>query len=168
MKNNLEDIRKDYKQATLEVSTVRENPIEQFKIWLQEAIDSDRVLEPTAMTLATANRDGRPSARIVLLKGTDEEGFRFYTNKKSRKGEELNENNQVSLVFFWEGLERQVRVDGLCYEMPEKASEAYFQKRPKRSQLGAWASPQSEVIDDRTVVDDNFNDLLFNKFDVFL
>ena len=156
--NKLENIRTDYKKGELLHSTLFENPIRQFEKWFEEAQNA-QVLEPNAMTLATANADGIPDARIVLLKGLDEDGFRFYTNYNSTKGQELKENPQTCLVFFWPELERQVRITGMAYKLPEVTSENYFQSRPKASQIGAWASPQSQVIEDRTILEDNVQNL---------
>lgn len=148
MNDILEKLRKDYQRASLDEAQVFEDPIRQFKHWLQEALDCE-LPEPTAMTLATATKEGTPSARIVLLKGVDETGFRFFTNQKSRKGEELAENPRVSLAFCWLELERQIRIEGLAYPMSAKESELYFQQRPKNSQIAAWVSPQSKVVPDR-------------------
>lgn len=150
----IEDLREDYSLATLEVSNVFESPIRQFQKWFKEAHDT-KIGEPNIMTLATATKEGVPSARIVLLKGVSEEGFRFYTNYDSHKGQELKENLNVSLVFFWEALQRQVRIQGMAYRMTEAQSTEYFQSRPKGSQIGAWASPQSQVLTDRNLLEKN-------------
>lgn len=149
---NIEDLRRDYSLSSLDENEVFESPIRQFQKWFKEAHETN-IGEPNVMTLATATTDGIPSARIVLLKGVDEEGFRFYTNYESTKGQLLSENPNVSLVFFWEALQRQVRIQGLAYQLPEEASTAYFQSRPKGSQIGAWASPQSSVLTDRTLLE---------------
>lgn len=156
--NKLEDIRTDYKKGELLSSTLFQDPIQQFQKWFEEA-QKAQVLEPNAMTLATANAEGVPDARIVLLKGLDEDGFRFYTNYNSTKGQELKENPQTCLVFFWPELERQVRVIGMVYKLPETTSESYFHSRPKASQIGAWASPQSQIIEDRTILENNVQNL---------
>lgn len=153
-KIKIEDLREDYSLATLEESDVFESPIRQFQKWFKEALDT-KTGEPNVMTLATATKEGVPSARIVLLKGVSEEGFCFYTNYNSHKGQELQENPNVSLVFFWEALERQVRIQGMAYPMTEAQSTEYFQSRPKGSQIGAWASPQSQVLDDRDILEQN-------------
>lgn len=151
----LENLRQDYRLDRLELTDVADSPIQQFKDWFAEAEASDQILEPNAMTLATATADGIPSARIVLLKGLDEEGFRFYTNYQSTKGQMMAENPYVSLVFFWDALQRQVRVAGTAYKLSEADSTAYFQKRPKGSQIGAWVSPQSQVIESRAALEHN-------------
>jgi len=128
------------------------NPFKQFASWFQLAIDA-QLAQPNAMTLATATRDGRPSARIVLLKDFDERGFVFFTNYASRKGRELTDNPQAALVFFWEALDRQVRVTGSVSRVSRAESEAYFHTRPVLSQLGAWASRQSEVLPNRETLE---------------
>lgn len=150
---HLEKLRKDYDLHFLDETGIFEDPIRQFEKWFQDAIEHGEV-EPNIMVAATATSEGVPSARVVLLKGVDEEGFRFYTNYNSRKGDELSANAHISLVFFWGSVERQVRVQGMAYPLPEAISTKYFQSRPKDSQIGAWASPQSKVIKDRAVLED--------------
>lgn len=145
-------IRRDYARAALDESELHPDPLEQFRIWFAQALEV-AVEEPNAMTLATATPDGRPSARIVLLKGVDAEGFVFYTNYESRKGRELEANPHVALVFFWPELERQVRVTGVARRVAREESEAYFRSRPRGSRIGAWASPQSQVIPDRAALE---------------
>lgn len=147
--------------------SVSENPVHQFKVWLQEAIDS-QVEEPTAMVLSTVDAQGKPSARVVLLKGVDEQGFSFYTNYASRKGQELEQNPHASLTFFWAGLERQVRVEGKVEKVADEESEKYFHSRPKGSQIGAWASPQSQVIEAREVLEQREKELSARYADVEL
>ncbi len=147
-KENLQNLRQEYRSAELAETDVESNPILQFKKWFTEAIDA-QIFEPNVMTLATANSDGKPSARIVLLKGFDEDGFVFFTNYDSDKGKDLAENPQASLVFFWAELERQVRIDGVVSKIDAEASTAYFHSRPAGSQIGASASPQSSVIPNR-------------------
>lgn len=144
----LADLRRDYSQAELDERSANPDPIRQFLDWFDQAARAEEV-EPNAMTLATASADGRPSARIVLLKGCDEHGFTFYTNYDSRKGRELLVNPRASLVFWWPTLERQVRVEGRIERVDEAESEAYFQSRPVGSQIGAWVSEQSAVVPDR-------------------
>ncbi len=151
--NKLEDLRKNYSSRKLDKTMVLPDPIDQFKAWFQEAIDVMGRREPNAMTLATATSDGFPSARIVLLKGVSQDGFVFYTNYVSRKGQELAENPKAALVFFWEPLERQVRIEGTLTKMSAADSERYFQTRPKKSQIGAHVSQQSVVIADRSVLE---------------
>ncbi len=144
----LSDLRQEYAKHELDAEHVVADPIEQFEQWFQEALDAE-VPEPNAMTLATATADGRPSARIVLLKEVRDNGFVFYTNYKSRKGAELAQNPQAALVFWWEPLERQVRIEGAVERIPEEESDAYFGRRPRGSRIGAWASPQSRIIEGR-------------------
>ena len=154
MHTSIADIRKDYRLQTLNEADVATDPFIQFGRWWQEAINSD-IEEVNAMTLATANKDGMPSARIVLLKGYDENGFVFFTNYQSHKGRELLENPQAALVFFWKELERQIRIEGTVEQISTVESEAYFQSRPVGSRIGAWASPQSSVIDSRAAIEAN-------------
>lgn len=149
------NIRKEYSSQTLAEKDVAPNPIEQFQTWWGQAIASD-ILEPNAMTLATASADGLPSARIVLLKGFDENGFRFFTHYSSYKGAQLKENPKACLVFFWKELERQVRVTGLVEKLSEQESDEYFHSRPIGSQVGAAASPQSQVIQNREWLEEEF------------
>jgi len=153
MKQNLEDLRKNYSSRKLDRSMVTANPIDQFNAWFQEAVDVMGSREPNAMSLATATTDGMPSVRMVLLKGVSEAGFVFYTNFKSRKGKELTQNPNAALCFFWEPLERQVRIEGTLTQMSHADSERYFQSRPKKSQIGASVSLQSAVITDRSVLE---------------
>ncbi|MEL6922623.1 MAG: pyridoxamine 5'-phosphate oxidase [Bacteroidota bacterium] len=156
-------LREDYQRSTLELEHVDRNPIVQFDQWFQEARNSE-LPEPNAMVLASATLDGRPSARVVLLKGFSESGFAFYTNYESQKGKELLENPYAALVFNWLELERQIRIEGRVEKMSVADSEAYFQSRPKGSQIGAWASPQSSVIKDRQLLEDNVRELK-NKYE---
>lgn len=142
---NLADIRTTYQKDELLESSVASKPYQQFGKWLDQAMHS-QVMEPTAMTLATATKDARPSARTVLLKGFDEQGFVFYTNYDSRKGNELNQNPYASILFFWPELERQVRIEGSIQQTPAQESDAYYNSRPLGSRIGAWASPQSQAI----------------------
>ncbi|HST89068.1 MAG TPA: pyridoxamine 5'-phosphate oxidase [Ktedonobacterales bacterium] len=139
------DLRKEYMRRGLSESELDSDPIHQFQRWFDEATGAG-LIEPNAMTLATATRDGHPSARMVLLKGFDARGFVFYSNYESRKGEELEQNPQAALVFFWVELERQVRVEGRVERAADEESDAYFASRPLGSQIGAWASTQSHVI----------------------
>ena len=141
-------LRKEYTLAGLTEAEVDPNPIEQFKKWFNLAIEAN-LPEPTAMTLATATKTGKPSARVVLLKQFDEKGFVFFSNYKSRKGKELSENPNAALVFYWVGLERQVRILGSVAKVSQEESQKYFRTRPIGSQLAAWASKQSEVIASR-------------------
>ena len=154
----LSDIRKSYEASALDEAKVKPDPIEQFRIWLDEALASS-LREPTAMTLATASAAGQPSSRLVLLKGLDERGFIFYSNYASRKGRELAENPQAALSFYWDVLERQVRVEGRVSKVSREASKAYFDSRPYGSRLGALASPQSEVVESREVLQEKLEAL---------
>ncbi len=147
-------IRKEYSLQTLSEKEVDADPIKQFDKWWDEAIKS-AIDEVNAMTLATATPLGKPSARIVLLKGYDEKGFVFFTNYESHKGNELLANPQATLVFFWKELERQVRIEGLTNKISNQESDTYFMSRPEGSRIGAWASPQSRVIDKREIIENN-------------
>lgn len=151
---HLEQLRKDYQMSTLEETDVFENPIRQFQKWYQGATDAG-VEEPNIMILATADAENFPTARVVLLKGVNEEGFRFYTNHNSEKGQVIAKNPNVSLLFLWQETQQQVRIKGTAYRLSEEESERYFQSRPKNSQIGAWASPQSQVIESRAILDEN-------------
>jgi pyridoxamine 5'-phosphate oxidase len=148
------DIRKDYKLQTFSEKEALADPFAQFGKWWKEALDAG-VDEVNAMTLATASADGMPDARIVLLKGFDDKGFTFFTNYNSSKGQQLLENPRASLVFFWKELERQIRISGLAVPVSDQESDEYFNSRPEGSRIGAWASPQSEVIDDRAWLEQN-------------
>lgn len=139
------DIRTSYQKGVLLEESLAATPLEQFTRWLDEALKAN-VAEPTAMTLASVDPQGRPSARIVLLKGFDERGFVFFTNYESRKGRELTANPHASLLFFWPALERQVRIEGVVSKIAGGESDAYFDSRPLGSRIGAWASPQSRPI----------------------
>ncbi len=149
---SLADIRKEYTLKVLDGSTTAVHPWEQFNQWFTEAMES-QIVEPTAMHLATVSAQGNPSGRIVLLKGLDPTGFVFYTNYDSRKGQDLLSNNLACLTFFWPELERQVRIEGRVEKVSAAESDAYFQSRPRGSQIGAWVSHQSEVIADRSVLE---------------
>ncbi|HEY9000221.1 MAG TPA: pyridoxamine 5'-phosphate oxidase [Mucilaginibacter sp.] len=154
---DIQNIRSEYLAASLSETDTNADPIKQFDKWFNEALKAE-VAEPTAMTLATATSDGRPSARIVLLKGFNDEGFVFYTNYLSRKGKEIGKNPLGSLLFFWAGLERQVRIEGVLEKVSREDSEKYFHSRPRASQLGAIASPQSQEIADRNVLEKKFSE----------
>ena len=145
-------MRREYTRAALAEADLDADPVVQFGRWFEQA-EQPSLLEPTAMTLATATLDGRPSARMVLLRGFDERGFCFYTNYESRKGAELAANPRAALVFWWDKLERQVRIEGPVAPTSRAESEAYFHSRPPGSQLSAAASPQSRVIDGRAVLE---------------
>jgi pyridoxamine 5'-phosphate oxidase len=148
----ISEIRKEYTMASLELKTIDKNPIAQFEKWFKEALQAE-VLEPNAMTLSTVTEAGRPTARVVLLKGIEKNKFSFYTNYQSKKGKELEHNPACALTFFWPELERQVRIEGVSERLETAVSEAYFQSRPRGSQVGAWASPQSSIIKDREILE---------------
>jgi pyridoxamine 5'-phosphate oxidase len=152
---NIADIRMDYMLAALDEETAGTDPIAFFSKWFKEA-ESARITEINAMTLATADAQNRPHARIVLLKGLDDRGFVFFTNYDSAKGRHIAENPNVSLLFFWKELERQVRIDGRIEKVPAEESDIYFHSRPEGSRLGAWASPQSREIPHRNILELNY------------
>lgn len=154
---DISSIRKDYTLKSLEISDVKDNPFEQFHIWFQEAVKAE-VLEVNAMTLSTLHPDGYPNGRIVLLKELDY-GFVFFSNYESEKGRELAENPKASLTFFWGELERQVRVMGQVEKINSAQSDEYFLSRPKGSQIGAWASPQSNKISSRDVLEERLSEM---------
>ncbi len=154
MNKEIADLRRDYRLQTLNEEDVADNAIEQFTRWWNEAIASD-IDEVNAMTLATLALDGMPSARIVLLKDYDERGFVFFTNYNSAKGKAIAAHPKAALVFFWKELERQIRVQGNVEKVSEQESDDYFSSRPVGSRIGAWSSPQSEVIESRHLLEDN-------------
>jgi pyridoxamine 5'-phosphate oxidase len=151
-------LRKDYALKTLEEAHVDRDPLRQFGVWMVEAIHA-QVPEPTAMTLATVGADGRPGARIVLLKGVDPRGFVFYTNYQSRKGRDLASHPAAALTFLWKELERQVRIEGKAEQVTAAESDAYFATRPLGSRIGAWASPQSDVLPSRAWLEERWGEL---------
>jgi pyridoxamine 5'-phosphate oxidase len=154
----LADLRKDYSLSGLVEKDLAKDPFRQFERWFQEA-EAAKLPEPNAMILSTATRDGRPSARTVLLKGLDGRGFVFYSNYESRKGRELESNARASLVFPWIALERQVIIEGAVTKLAREESEAYFHSRPLPSQLAAWASQQSSVVASRSVLENSLKAL---------
>jgi pyridoxamine 5'-phosphate oxidase len=147
--------RKEYEQGALDEASIEPDPIRQFAAWYDAAVAAG-VPEPEAMTLSTATPDGRPSARVVLLRGFDERGFCFFTNYESHKGRELAANPQAALTFHWAALERQVRIEGRAAQTAAAESDAYFTSRPSTSRIGAWSSPQSRVIADRAALEELF------------
>lgn len=151
MHPDVADLRKSYERGELDESAAADQPIAQFERWLNEAIAA-KLPEPNAMTLATVGAAGRPSTRVVLIKGVDERGIVWYTNYQSRKGRELDAHPQAALQFHWVELERVVRIEGLVSKVDDAESDAYFASRPLDSRIGAWASPQSEVITSRAVL----------------
>lgn len=158
MKGNIASIRKDYSKKKLTEAKADADPYKQFAKWWKQALKSE-IVEPNAMTLATASADGMPSARIVLLKEFNEKGFVFFTNYNSYKGQQLEENPKACLVFFWKEVERQVRLTGLVEKISAAESDEYFHSRPKESQVGANASPQSQVIKSREWLDESYKKL---------
>lgn len=151
----LADIRTDYKLASLDESDVAASPFAQFDKWFGEAIKAE-LPEPNAMTLATCDAAGRPSARVVLIKGVDERGMVFFTNYQSHKGQDLAANNRAALLFFWPELERQIRIEGRVETVSAADSDEYYQSRPSLSRIGAWASPQSRMLSSRTELEARF------------
>ena len=156
--NDISNPRNTYSLKELSEESVSSNPIEQFTIWMNEAIES-KLLEPNAMILATASKKGIPSARTVLLKGFDEKGFVFYTNYKSSKARDLDENPIAALLFLWAELERQIRISGKVVQVSREVSEHYFHSRPREHQLGTWASWQSRVLENRNELEKRFEEM---------
>lgn len=154
-KNDIASIRREYNREELLEKNVASNPLDQFSIWFQDALDTE-FMEANAMTLSTESHEGKPSSRIVLLKGFDKSGFRFFSNYESPKGKELEANPHAALCFLWPVLERQVRIEGEVHKLSREESEEYFQQRPRDSQLGAWASEQSQTVESREELEANF------------
>jgi pyridoxamine 5'-phosphate oxidase len=158
MDNTIADMRKEYSQQTLEVDDVLRDPINQFQKWFEEARQS-QLPEPNAMHLSTVTPEGKPAGRIVLLKGIENEQFIFYSNYHSRKGQDLLHTPWAAITFFWVELERQVRIEGKVQQADPDMSTAYFHSRPRDSQIGAWVSPQSEIIPDRAFLENRQKEL---------
>jgi pyridoxamine 5'-phosphate oxidase len=156
---NIAEIRKEYSQKSLVESEMQPDAMKQFNSWWQDALEA-KIIEVNAMTLSTASADGIPSARTVLLKGFSDDGFVFFSNYNSFKGQQLSENPKACLVFYWKELERQVRITGLVTKTTDQENDAYFSSRPHESQVGAIASPQSQVIENRKWLDDRFEKLV--------
>jgi pyridoxamine 5'-phosphate oxidase len=161
---SIASIRRDYQLKSLSEQDILSDPLQQFTIWWKEALTAE-IDEVNAMTLSTAKADGRPTARIVLLKGYDENGFVFFTNYDSHKGQELINKPFASLLFFWKELERQVRIEGICEKISPEESDAYFYSRPLGSRFGAWASPQSQVIPNRELLEKQAEELTIKYSD---
>lgn len=155
---NLQDLRRNYASRSLDLPDLNPNPFAQFDLWMREAIETE-VLEPNAMSLATAGADGQPTLRTVLLKGFDERGFVFYTNYESNKARDIAGNPRVALLFPWLPLERQVSVTGRAEKISAAESLKYFLSRPRESQIGAWASRQSQVITTRSLLEQKFAEM---------
>lgn len=151
----INSLRHDFAKQSLDEKQVDENPIAQFEKWFKEAVEA-KVNEPNAMTICTATIEGKPSARIVLLRNFNENGFVYYTNYNSRKGLEIQANPQCALLFFWPELERQVRIDGSIEKQSAEDSDLYFRTRPRTSKLGAWTSEQSKVIANRDILESEY------------
>jgi pyridoxamine 5'-phosphate oxidase len=158
MEKTVADLRKDYTLQGLSETDIDPNPFIQFRKWFDQAC-SAKLPEPNAMTLATATPDGKPSARMVLLKDFDARGFVFFTNYNSQKGQELAENPQAAIVFWWAELERQVRISGHVEKVSENESDKYFYSRPFNSRLGAWVSNQSDIISSREILEQSMEEL---------
>ncbi|MCB9642714.1 MAG: pyridoxamine 5'-phosphate oxidase [Myxococcales bacterium] len=158
LKDKIAMLREEYSREQLDEASVLPDPLRQFDNWFQEALEA-QVPEPNAMVLATADAQGRPSARVVLLKGFDDEGFVFFSNYNSHKGQQLAENPHASLVFWWQPLERQVRIEGSIEKVSALESDTYFRSRPKASRIGAWASPQSATLGARQELEDAERDI---------
>ena len=158
MMSSIADFRRDYALASLDITDVAADPIEQFRQWFAHATNS-AIAEPNAMTLATVAADGAPDARIVLLKGVDARGFTFFTDYRSQKGRDLAVHPDAALVFFWPELERQVRIRGTVGQLDRDESAAYYDSRPRGSRIGAWASEQSCVIPDRALLESRVQDV---------
>lgn len=146
------NLRHDFLKASFNEKDANNNPFKQFENWYGQAVES-KLFEPNALTLSTASKKGRPSSRIVFLRGFEKHGFVFFTNYSSRKGDELKENPYASILFYWPELERQVRIEGRVVKAPAAVSDAYFANRPRNNRVGAWASPQSKVLKNRAVLE---------------
>ena len=156
--DSLHQMRQEYAAGSLNETNMPQNPMEEFNVWLDFAINSG-LTEPNAMTVATATPDGKPSARVVLLKEVNDKGFVFFTNYMSRKGRELIVNPEVAIVFDWHDIERQVRVEGRAEKLSIEESEAYFNERPEDAKIGAWASPQSKIVKDRDELEKHLEEI---------
>jgi len=157
MSNSEDTLNKQFGLHELKEENLSPNPIEQFQLWYEEALGAD-LIHPNAFTLATSTKDGKASARVLLLKGFDEAGFVFYSNSESKKGNELADNPFAALCFWWGRLERQVRIEGTIQIVSQDEADSYFASRPKGSQIGAWASHQSSIIPNREILDEKFKE----------
>jgi len=151
--NNINEMRRDFAGQALEEGAVHEDPVKQFGIWFKEAVDAN-LLDPSAMSVTSVNASGQPSTRIVYMRDLTDECFVFYTNYNSTKGKDLTQNKQTALNFFWGELNRQVRIEGVAEKISTEASDDYFSKRPRESQIGAWASSQSELLSSRAALEE--------------
>jgi len=150
--SDINELRKEYTYSQLEIDNLDSDPVVQFRYWLNDALKAN-VSEPTAMVLSTVGNEGKPSSRVVLLKNLDHDGFTFFSNYESRKGIQIEQNPNASLLFFWPQIERQVRIEGRVSKTPRHISDEYFQSRPEGSKIGAWASPQSHIVPSREYLD---------------
>ena len=158
MQKDLSNYRKIYDKAVLDEANMPENPMEFFRDWFYDAEKNEDCIEVNAMSMATNGLDGFPRIRVVLLKKFTWEGFIFYTNYNSEKGKAIEKNPKISLAFFWPKLERQIKIKGYATKLPENLSDGYFEQRPRGSQIGAWASPQSEVIPDKDFLEQRYRE----------
>lgn len=163
--SKISDMRENYDRAILDEKHVDADAMVQFHTWFQDARDQD-VVEPNAMVMSTVDKDGHPTSRTLLLKGLEDDGFVFYTNYNSDKAQEIALNANISLLFLWKKVQRQIRISGVAEKIPQKQSEAYFHSRPKGSQIGAWVSPQSQVIDDKNFLETRKAELIEKYKDV--
>lgn len=154
----IDEIREEYTRGSLRRSDLTEEPMGLFSVWLEQAVEA-RVDEPTAMVVSTSGLDGFPQSRVVLLKSFDREGFLFFTGYNSQKGKAIARDPRVALLFFWPGMQRQIRVTGMATKVTPEMSADYFRTRPLNSRLGAWASPQSEVIPSRSTLEERFREV---------
>lgn len=157
-RSSLKNIRRDYKHSELSKASVNKDPFVQFNNWFSEIVDA-KIIDPSAMVLATVAETNMPSARIVLLKEVDEKGFVFFTNYLSRKAKDLGTNPNASLLFYWKEMDRQLRIEGIIEKVKTKISEDYFHTRPRESQISAWVSKQSSIIPDRNFLEKKYNEL---------
>ena len=158
LRNYINSIRTNYAKQTLDENDVNANPIVQFAKWFEEAVGA-QVIDPNAMTMCSATKEGKPSARILLLRNISEDGFVFYSNNNSRKGSEIEENPNCALLFFWPELERQIRIEGVVQKQTAEESDAYFNSHPRESKIGAWTSEQSKVISSREILNEKYEAL---------
>lgn len=162
LRNYLNQIRRDFADKSLEEKSVKENPLLQFSTWFEEAVNA-QILDPYAMLISTVDETGQPHTRVVYLRNISEEGMIFYTNYNSQKGKNISASNKIAITFFWVELERQIRIEGMVKKVSEELSDKYFAARPRESQLGAWASNQSETIKNRAELEENLK-LYTEKF----
>ncbi|MCB0402302.1 MAG: pyridoxamine 5'-phosphate oxidase [Flavobacteriales bacterium] len=163
LQNYLNEIRRDFSGKPLQEDTVQQDPFRQFEIWFEEAVNA-QILDPQAMTLATVNEAGQPSARVVYLRGTQDGAFIFYTNYRSNKARDLEQHPKAALNFLWRGLDRQIRIEGVVHQVDPQVSDNYFAGRPRESQIGAWASQQSHQLKNREELEEQVK-VYTNKFE---